>query len=62
MEKQNFSYRTKKWRYIRYSNGQEELYNHEADSYEWHNLANKMEYSAIKAQLINEMNHIITHE
>ena len=61
-ERQNFSYRTKNWRYIRYSNGQEELYNHEADSYEWHNLANEKEYKAIKNHLINEMNTIIVSE
>ena len=61
-EQQNFSYRTENWRYIRYSNGKEELYNHKTDSYEWFNLAHEKEYKAIKNHLINEMNTIIAGE
>lgn len=38
-EEQNFSYRTEKYRYILYSNGREELYNHKKDPYEWYNVA-----------------------
>jgi hypothetical protein len=37
-ENQNFSYRTKDWRYIVYSNGKEELYNNNIDPKEWDNL------------------------
>lgn len=59
VEKQNFSYRTESWRYIRYSNGQEELYDHLKDSYEWHNVANESSYADIKKKLIAEMNAII---
>lgn len=59
IEKQNFYYRTKKWRYIRYSNSKEELYNHENDSYEINNLANDKNYEKIKNQLAKEMNDII---
>jgi iduronate 2-sulfatase len=58
-EKQNFSYRTKNWRYIRYGNGKEELYDHTTDSYEWNNLANEEVYGLVKINLINEMNNII---
>ena len=58
-KKQNFSYRTKKWRYIRYSNGQEELYNHQNDSYEWNNLAMVKKYQSKKKNLKNEMFEII---
>jgi arylsulfatase A-like enzyme len=58
-EKQNFSYRTQNWRYIRYSNGQEELYNHKNDSYEWTNLAENKKYKKIKNKLEKEMNAII---
>ena len=36
---QTYSYRTKNWRYIRYKDGQEELYDHSKDPYEWNNLA-----------------------
>jgi arylsulfatase A-like enzyme len=58
-EKQNFSYRTKNWRYIRYNNGQEELYNHQNDSYEWINLADDKKHQIIKSKLKKDMNQII---
>ena len=35
----NHSVRTKRWRYIRYADGSEELYNHDYDPNEWTNLA-----------------------
>ncbi|MFM1904179.1 MAG: Choline-sulfatase [Planctomycetota bacterium] len=35
----NHSIRTLRWRYIRYKNGAEELYDHDGDPYEWTNLA-----------------------
>ena len=57
--KQNFSYRTKNWRYINYSNGQEELYNHKNDSYELNNLAKVEKYQSKKQKLKNEMLTII---
>ena len=37
--KGNHSIRTKRWRYIRYADGSEELYNHDYDPNEWTNLA-----------------------
>jgi iduronate 2-sulfatase len=61
-EKQNFSYRTINYRYIRYSNGQEELYDHQKDSYEWNNLANDKKYNQIKKKLAKEMSHIINYK
>lgn len=57
--KQNFSYRTKNWRYISYSNGEEELYNHKNDSYELNNLASIKKYQSIKKNLKKEMLSII---
>ena len=36
---QNHSIRTERWRYIRYHDGTEELYDHDADPHEWTNLA-----------------------
>ncbi len=59
LEKQNFSYRTKKFRYILYSDGSEELYNHEKDTFEWNNLAQKKSYRKTKKKLKSEMNQII---
>ncbi|HVA47348.1 MAG TPA: sulfatase [Pirellulales bacterium] len=47
----NHSLRSEKWRYIRYADGGEELYNHDADEYEWTNLAPGPQYASIKADL-----------
>jgi arylsulfatase A-like enzyme len=58
-EKQNFSYRTKDWRYILYSNGKEELYNHKKDTREWKNLATSKKHRKTKAKLKKEMMAII---
>jgi len=44
------SVRTERWRYTRYPDG-EELYDHEADPHEWHNLAPKPEHAARKREL-----------
>jgi iduronate 2-sulfatase len=46
----NHAVRSNHWRYIRYRDGSEELYNHKNDSGEHHNLANKPRYfEVIKA-------------
>jgi arylsulfatase A-like enzyme len=47
----NHSVRTERWRYIRYANGDEELYDHRYDSSEFRNLAADPEYAAVKARL-----------
>jgi len=59
-DKQNFSYRTEKFRYIKYSNGSEELYDHEKDPYEWENIAHKKKSKKIKADLRSQMELIIS--
>jgi len=58
-EKQNFSYRTKRYRYILYSNGREELYDHAHDDYEWHNVANDKKYRKTKNRLKSELQSIV---
>ncbi len=35
----NHAVRDERWRYIRYADGSEELYDHQNDPSEWHNLA-----------------------
>ena len=40
----NHSVRSEDWRYIRYSDGTEELYDHRSDPMEWTNLAAKVEF------------------
>ncbi len=47
----NHAVRTDRWRYIRYADGGEELYDHSNDEYEWTNLATKPERAALKAEL-----------
>ena len=46
-----FSVRTERWRYIRYIDGSEELYDHAADPEEWTNLAGRPEYADVIAGL-----------
>jgi arylsulfatase A-like enzyme len=47
----NHSVRSEKWRYIRYSDGSEELYDEEKDPLEWTNLAGEAEWSEVKVRL-----------
>jgi hypothetical protein len=47
----NHAVRSERWRYIRYANGDEELYDHQSDPHEWTNLAGKPEFSSTKAEL-----------
>ena len=43
--------RTDQWRFIRYANGDEELYAEQADPYEWTNLAADPTFAAVKREL-----------
>jgi arylsulfatase A-like enzyme len=43
--------RTDRWRYIRYADGSEELYDHNNDEQEWDNLAGKDDYKNIIDEL-----------
>jgi len=47
----NHSVRTERWRYIRYNDGTEELYDHDNDELEWNNLAKGPKYADVKAEL-----------
>lgn len=47
----NHSVRTRHYRYIRYENGDEELYDHRVDPHEWNNLASLPEHTDRKARL-----------
>ncbi|MGB8169978.1 MAG: sulfatase [Chthoniobacteraceae bacterium] len=52
---QNHAVRTAQWRYIRYANGDEELYNEQTDPLEWTNLAKDEHYASIKTDLAKAM-------
>ena len=47
----NHSVRNERFRYIRYSDGTEELYDHVDDDLEWHNLASNPHYETVKRDL-----------
>jgi len=53
--KGNHSVRTERWRYIRYSDGGEELYDRSKDEMEWTNLASKPELAQVKQDLAKWM-------
>jgi len=52
----HYSIRTRRWRYILYNNGSEELYDHDGDPREWTNLEGDARHretkAALKAQLL----------
>lgn len=56
---QNYSVRSEKWRYIRYANGSEELYDCEEDPHEWTNLAADSNYEAVKTELFNALCELV---
>lgn len=47
----NHAVRTERWRYIRYADGSEELYDIVADAQEWTNLAGQAEYAPVCREL-----------
>ena len=47
----NHAVRTEEWRYIRYEDGSEELYNEKTDPHEWKNLSADSNYAAVKQEL-----------
>jgi arylsulfatase A-like enzyme len=48
---ENNAVRTDRWRYIRYNDGGEELYDHNEDPNEWTNLAGNPEYNSVIERL-----------
>lgn len=51
----NHAVRTEGWRYIRYANGDEELYDESKDPYEWTNLASRPEFAGTKSELAKHL-------
>ncbi len=48
---ENTAAQTERYRYLRYEDGSEELYDHKNDPHEWKNLSGNTEYLAIKKEL-----------
>ena len=58
----NHAVRSERWRYIRYRDGSEELYDHRNDPHEWNNLAEDATWKEIKQrhrQFLPEQEHSI---
>jgi len=47
----NHALRSERWHFIRYANGDEELYDHWADPHEWTNVATLPQFAAVKAAM-----------
>lgn len=46
----NHALRSERWRYIRYADGGEEMYDHDSDPNEWTNLASDARFAKVKAE------------
>ena len=57
--RQHWSLRTRRWRYIRYNNGSEELYDHQTDPHEWNNLAGDPTFQSVKDLMIQELKSMV---
>jgi arylsulfatase A-like enzyme len=51
----NHAIRSERFRLIRYADGSEELYDHDADPYEWTNLAKDEKFAAAKKELLKHL-------
>ena len=49
----NHAVRSSRYRYIRYADGSEELYDHKTDSHEWNNLSDDPSLFKVKSELMN---------
>lgn len=54
------SLRTEQFRYLRYEDGSEELYDHQRDPMEWNNLASDPAYAGPKKELATKMDELLT--
>lgn len=43
----NHAVRSERWRYVRYADGSEELYDHQTDPHEWTNRAGESEFASV---------------
>ena len=57
---QHWTLRTDQWRYIRYQDGSEELYNHIIDPNEWHNLARVPAHAEEQKKLAQQLRKVLS--
>ena len=55
----HFAVVDRRYRLIRYANGTEELYDHEKDPYEWHNIVGIASYQEVRKKLSSQINDYI---
>ena len=51
----NYSVGSDRWRLIHYRDGSEELYDHQSDPHEWHNLAGDARYEHVRRSLAKHL-------
>ncbi len=54
----HYTVRSKRFRYIRYNNGMEELYDHDTDPQEWTNLASDPAYDHVRKKHLESLNDL----
>jgi len=59
LKNQNWSIRSADWRYIRYRNGSEELYDHNNDPHEWNNLASHKAHQLVLGSMRARLNKMV---
>ena len=55
VDDQQFTVRSRDWRYVLTRSGAEELYDHRTDPNEWHNLAGDPDFDSIKCELKKQL-------
>jgi len=58
VDDQHWTARSERYRYIRYHDGSEELYDHETDPQEWKNLSRNPAYADVKKRLQTELSEV----
>ena len=56
----NHAVRSSRYRYIQYADGGEELYDHQTDPHEWHNLAGDLSLAKVKLRLAKQLPKVNT--
>jgi len=59
VEQQHYSARSRQYRYIRYADGGEELYDHAQDLHEWYNLAANPKYQQVREDLSRQIDQLL---